>query len=139
MQLDRGFYEKCILEFKDDIKEIFGENIIEISEEINLESRGCFELIFYFKPLKYKIIIENEIRTFDITIEDEENASNSLYRIEHFENVLGKKNIFTSIILLKNVLEENNFNFYFHKENKLYRKNKNGVRRVKDLRELING
>lgn len=140
MLLDKQFYEKYVSEFKNSIKKIFGEDMIkELSEKKVFENRGYFRLEFFYIPDKYKIVVENEIRTFDITIEDEDGESNSLYRIEHFENVLENNNVFLSIMLLKKVIERNDFNFYFHKDGKLYRRNRNGIKRIKDLRELQNG
>ena len=44
-----------------------------------------------------------------------------------------------AINLLKSVLLKNEFNFYFHKDGKLYKKNAEGIKRVKDIRELLNG
>lgn len=44
-------------------------------------------------PRNYRIVIENEIRTFDITIFDVEQASNSLSRIYKFKNQLGTEYI----------------------------------------------
>ena len=44
-------------------------------------------------PRNYRIVIENEIRTFDITIFDVEQASNSLSRICKFKNQLGTEYI----------------------------------------------
>lgn len=100
--------------------------------------RGYFKLSYRYLPHNYKIIIENEIRTFDIEIEDEQKASNSLYRIEKYNNSLDEKNIIDSLYLLKDVLERNDFNFYLYKDNKLYRKNDEGLQRIKDLKELLN-
>ena len=44
-------------------------------------------------PRNYRIVIENEKRTFDITIFDVEQASNSLSRICKFKNQLGTEYI----------------------------------------------
>ena len=59
----------------------------------------------YF-PNNYIIVIENELRTFDITILDEELASNSLYRINKFKNQLNTECIEDAIFLLKTVLQK---------------------------------
>lgn len=139
MQLDSSYYKKNIDIFEENITKVFCDDMIKISEKFNFRNRGYFSLSYKYFPHNYKIIIENEIRTFDIKIEDSEGASNVLYRIEKFNNSLTAKNIKESILLLKSVLEKNNFNFYFHVGDKLYRKNCMGVIRVKDLKELING
>ena len=83
-------------------------------------------------------MVENEIRTFDITIFDVEQASNSLYRICKFKNQLNTECIEEAINLLKCVLSKNEFNMYFHNDGKLYKKNAEGIKRVKDIKELLN-
>ena len=77
-------------------------------------------------PNNYRIIIENEYRTYDIDIVDAENASNSLYRICKFKNSLAKADIESAVRLLKETLEKN-FNMHFEKEGELYRKNSLGI------------
>ena len=74
----------------------------------------------------------------DISIFDDEQASNSLQRICKFKNHLSTECIEEAINLLKSVLLKNEFNFYFHKDGKLYKKNAEGIKRVKDIKELLN-
>lgn len=124
--------------FENEMKEIFSEKIKLFSKSCEF-SKGYFKLVFFYFPLNYKIIVENEIRTFTISIEDNEKASNSLYRIEKFDNTLSEKNIIYSAGVLKRVLDRNDMNLYFYVDKKLYRKNSKGVQRVKDLKELLNG
>ena len=83
--------------------------------------------------------IRDRYRTYDIDIVDEEDASNSLYRICKFKNSLAKEDIENAIQLLKETLEKNNFNMYFEEDGELYKKNALGVQKVKDIRELLNG
>ena len=64
--------------------------------------------------------------------------SNSLYRICKFNNQLNTECIEEAINLLKSVLSKNEFNLYFHKDGKLYKKNAEGIKRVKDMKELLN-
>ncbi len=139
MPLDKMYYERYIGIFEKKIKSILADNIIGISVERNFSNRGFFKLTYKYVPCNYKIVIENEFRTFDIIIYDAEGASNVLNRIEHHNGSLGEDNITKSIILLKKVLEKNDFNFYFSIDNKIYRKNGKGVKRVKDIKELLNG
>lgn len=139
MPLDEMYYKKFIEFFEKTIKEIFDCNMINLSKECNFNYRGTFKLTYNYVPNNYKIIIENEFRTFDIVIQDTQGASNVLYRIEHYHNNLDEKNINESIVLLKKVLEEDSFNLYFYNENKLYRKNSQGIKRIKDIKELLNG
>lgn len=102
--------------------ETFGEDMLAETRKCDFEHRGYFKLTYSYLPYNYKIVIENEVRTFDIVIEDEQKASNSLYRIKQYNNILDEKNIIESLYLLKHVLERNNFNLYLHKGNKSYRK-----------------
>lgn len=139
MQLDSNFYSEMVLDFRKAFQIIFADEVVLKKEFLNFEHMGNFKLIYEYIPQKYNIIVENELRTFTITIEDDEKATNSLYRIEKFDNQLEKKNVIHSLEILKNVLVNNTFNFYIKKDNKLYRKNANGLKRVKDIKELLNG
>lgn len=136
--LDNSFYMKAIYEFRNSIQYNFSNNMILKDEYHNFENRGNFKLIYYYIPLNYNIVIENEIRTFTIIIVDSEQAKNSLYRIKKFENQLSEKNIRNSLEVLKKVLEKGDFNLYLYVNKKLYRKNKTGMKRVVDIRELLN-
>lgn len=138
MQLD-DFYNEMITVFETCIFEVFGAEIKKVKFECEFENRGFFRLEYMYCPNNYRIIIENEYRTYDIDIVDAENASNSLYRICKFKNSLAKADIESAVRLLKETLEKNNFNMYFEKEGELYRKNALGIQRVKDIRELLKG
>ena len=139
MPLDNTYYEKYISIFREEISKIFNHDMIEISYEENFKNRGYFQLVLKYLPFQYFIVIENEFRTFDIIIKDSEGAANALYRINHFDNRLDENNISKSLSLLKSVLEQNGFNLYLCINDKVYRKNANGIKRVKDLKELRNG
>lgn len=138
MQLD-DFYNEMITVFETCIFEVFGAEMKKVKFECKFENRGFFRLEYMYCPNNYRIIIENEYRTYDIDIVDAENASNSLYRICKFKNSLAKADIESAVRLLKETLEKNNFNMYFEKEGGLYRKNSLGIQRVKDIRELLKG
>lgn len=138
MQLD-DFYNEMITVFETCIFEIFGAEMKKVKFECKFENRGFFRLEYMYCPNNYRIIIENEYRTYDIDIVDAENASNSLYRICKFKNSLAKADIESAVRLLKETLEKNNSNMYFEKEGELYRKNSLGIQRVKDIRELLKG
>lgn len=49
-------------------------------------------------------------------------------------NELDRKNIENSLQILKEIFGKNDFNFYFSEGNKIYRKNSQGVKRIKDIR-----
>lgn len=139
MPLDKEFYENYISLFDEKIKQTYHENMIKISQEIHFEYRGSFILTYKYIPLDYEIIIENEFRAYSIKIVDSEGASNVLCRIKQHKNDLNEQNIIESLLILKDVLEQNNFNLFFNKDDKIYQKNKEGIRRIKDIREILNG
>ena len=56
----------------------------------------------------------------------------------YINNLPVKESIEEAINLLKSVLSKNEFNLYFHKDGKLYKKNAEGIKRVKDIKELLN-
>lgn len=136
MLLDCSFYEGAISNMKDYFDDIFSEKIKLIDESVNYSSRGYFKLVFKYLPLNYNIIIENEVRTFTITIEDSEKAQNSLYRIEKFDNSLEDGNIKNALCILKRILDKNEFVLYVYKEQKVYKKVNNQLKRVKDIKEI---
>lgn len=100
MQLD-DFYNEMITVF-----EVFGAEMKKVKFECKFENRGFFRLEYMYCPNNYRIIIENEYRTYDIDIVDAENASNSLYRICKFKNSLAKADIESAVRLLKETLEK---------------------------------
>jgi len=137
VQLDNSFYLEAVSDFKNSFLQIFADEMILNNESYFFEKRGIFKLIYKFIPLNYNIIVENELRTFTIAIEDSEKARNCLYRIQKYDNQLCKRNIENSIRILKKVLDKNEFDLFLYRDSKLYKKNNNGVTRVKDLHELI--
>lgn len=139
MPLDESYYENFIRIFEGKIELIFRDTMINILKERNFSYRGFFRLVYKYLPFNYDIIIENEFRTFDISIEDSEGASNVLNRIKRYNSSLDEKDIVEALLLLKEVLEKNNLNFYFSVGNKIYRKNAEGIKRIRDIEELRNG
>lgn len=135
MPLDNIFFESSISFFEKSIKEAFNNDMIYISKKCNFKNRGFFQLSYLYVPHNYKIIIENEFRAFYIKIVDSEGA---WCHIKNFSNCLDKTDITESILLLKRLLDQNDFTFYFEVNDKLYRKNANGVKRIKDIKELLN-
>ena len=139
MPLDKVFFVKIIKYFDENVDMIFHGDMIKISEKKNFENMGNFRISYKYIPHNYSIIIDNELRSFDISIVDAEGASNVLYRIKKYKRDLCEQNIIEALKILKNVLEQDNFNWYFHVDNKLYRKNADGIKRIKDIREILNG
>jgi len=139
MLLDSSFYELSVKQFEKHIYNMFRDEMIQMVKTCAFKDHGSFILSYKYVPLNYTINIENEIRTFTIMIKDQEGASTFLSRIESFENFLNENNIYNAVVLLKKVLEKNNFSFYFYKNNKLYKKDKEEIKRVKNLGEIVNG
>lgn len=130
------FYESAVREFETNISMMFGEDMVQLVRACAFESRGYFELSYKYVPLDYIITIQNEFRTFSISINDVEDASTFLQRIKKFDNTIEtKNNIKNAVSLLKITLQENNFNLYFSKDDKYYRKNRDGIKRVKNMME----
>lgn len=126
MRLDSSFYNKYVELFDSYMCKIFGTDIEKTEAICSFENRGFFRLEYKYYPHNYRIVIENDITLFDISIFDDEQASNSLQRICKFKNHLSTECIEEAINLLKAVLLKNEFNFYFYKDGKLYRKNAEG-------------
>lgn len=139
MLSDIDFFENNIQCFDENINDIFKSDIIKISEEKHFEHMGNFTLIYKYIPYEYNVIIESELKKFNISFKDSEGASNILYRIKKYNNDLCEKNIIEALHILKDILEQNNFNMYFSVNDKIYIKNKNGIKRVKDINSLLNG
>lgn len=125
-------YESAVAEFETDIKMMFGENMEQLVKQCVFKDRGLFWLSYKYIPHNYTIKIENEFRGFSISIEDGEGSYTFLSEIKKHDSNLANSNIKRAIILLKDALQENDFDLYFTKDNKYYRKNKEGIKRVKN-------
>lgn len=142
MKLDScvyDFYESMVNVFEENMHNIFGENVKKTEVNCTFEWMGNFQLKYDYLPNNYQIVIENELRTFTIGIYDSSKAWTSLHRISRFNSELNAANIESALYLLKEVLEVNDFNLYFCKGNKLYRKNKDGIKRIKDISKYYRG
>lgn len=132
------FYESAVAEFEANISMMFGADMIQLVKTSAFKDRGYFELSYKYVPLNYIITIHNEFRTFSISINDAEGASTFLQRIKQFDNTIEKKdNIKDAILFLKIALQQNNFNLYFSKNGKYYRKSRESIKRVKDMRKEL--
>ena len=117
---------------------MFNGDMKQMVKSCAFKDYGSFRLSYEYVPLKYIITIENEMRTFDIRIEDEEKASTHLCRIEKHKNTLNEKNIYGAICLLKKALSMDDIDLYIYTDKKVYVKNKQGIKRIKDWRALVN-
>ena len=127
--------EKFITVFDDTVKVVFGENMIKTGDHRAFHHMGWFELTYIYLPHNYTIKLEHGRGFIDIIIMDSENAQTSFTKITqyhiHMIPSFSKDDIRKALLLLKNLLEENNFTFYFTKDDKLYSKNAEGIRRIK--------
>lgn len=139
MQLDNTYYYMLVNQIIQIFFDAFGEEMVLSNRVEHFEHMGYFQLLFKYCPLNYNILFESERDVFSIQINDSEGASNLLYRIEKYASHTEIANVKKAIEILKNNLEKNEFNFYICKDDKVYRKNANGIKRIKDLKELLNG
>lgn len=132
---DERLEEKFITAFDDTIKAVFGEDMIKTGDCRAFDHMGHFELSYNYLPYNYSINLEHEMGFVDIRIIDSQNAWAYFTKITqcHIQIIpsFRKDEIKKALLLLKNLLEENNFTFYFTKGNKLYSKNAEGIKRIK--------
>lgn len=149
MQYYDEFYESCVNTFEEDIKNMFHDDMKQMVRSCAFRDPrypGYFRLVYEYVPLKYIITIEHERRLIDVKIEDAEKASTRLSRLEKYDEILDEKNIHSSIknihsvvCSLKKVLSMDDIDLYIYTDKKIYVKNKNGIKRVKNWRELVDG
>ncbi|MCM1180093.1 MAG: hypothetical protein NC347_07545 [Clostridium sp.] len=137
--MDVSFYNQAIADFKNAFQEFFPNTVILKEEHHNFEFMGSFLLVYVYIPLGYRIFVENEGEHFTIILEDGDKAHANLYHIKKFEHQLCEENITGSLKVLKDVLLENAVDFYLWKGNKLYRKNAQGIKRIKDINGHLKG
>lgn len=136
MLFDRNSYEAIIMFIKENILDLFNEEMELKKECVEWNRMNYFKLEYNYMPSDYMIEIENEGRLFTISITDSEGAQNTLQRIEKFNNSLGQDNIRNALVTLKRILIENKFKLYVFKNDKIYRKNNNQLVRVKDVHDM---
>ena len=92
---------------------------------------GYYMLKYKYLKDEYFLIFENTEGVFDIYICDNQNAKSSLYRIKNYNAYLAEENIEKAISLLKEVLDEKNFDLLIEINGKMYSKDINGnIKRV---------
>lgn len=129
-----GQEQKEILDkYKKMICKIFNKEIKEISDSGSIGPMGQFQITFFYKPTKLYITLDADQGTFTLDIKDEVKDWNTLYRIKKFDNEMTEKCLEKALIILKQVLEKNNFPLYKSENNKLYKKQNGMYCRVKDI------
>ena len=110
---------------------MFQEDMKQLVKTCVFADHGRFWLSYEFIPYNYIITIENELKTFSIEIKDKEEASTPLGRIEKYKSELNERNIYEVVCLLKKVLYKNDFDLYIYRDDKVYIKNEQGIKRLK--------
>ncbi len=114
----------------------FTNDLLFIKKTEATEHMGYFKIQYKYLPLQYDIIFESEYGVFTIDICDNEGAENNLFRIVRYDNETKIRNVEKATIILRAVLQKNDFYFYISKQGKIYRKKGTQYKRVKDLAEL---
>ena len=125
--------KEILCKYKNIIYKIFGEEIQEISNSSSIGPMGQFQITFFYKPTKFYITLDADRGLFSLNMEDEVKDWNTLYRIKRFDNEMTEDCLEKALIILKQVLEKNNFPMYKSENNKLYKKQNGAYRRIKDI------
>lgn len=136
MQSENNFYDNMIAFVQEMFQNVFKDKLVFENKQVNIEHMGYFKIIYKFLPRQYDLVFENDRNKFVIDIFDDEGAKTTLYRIANFNNDLSTENIKEAIHKLQKVLEQDDFCFYIHQNQKLYRKMGGEYKRVKNLNEL---
>lgn len=127
---------KLVEQIVEEFQKVFDEQMFLDERSEHFEHMGHFWLRYTYCPLNYDIEFESDRDLFSIRIVDEEGASNELYAVEEYEPHTNIENVKKAVRILKKVLEKNDFDFYISRDNKLYRKNADGIKRIRDKRNL---
>lgn len=122
MPFDKVYYISKLNFIDHTFNYIFNNDIKHQESATNFDHMGYFRIKYFYIPLEYQIVFENDRNNFVIDILDNEGAKTSLYRIIKFVNVLTNENVKIAILLLKNVLDNGNITFYIYKNHKVYKK-----------------
>lgn len=115
-------------------REVFGEDMLLVKQTEAFEHMGYFQLRYWYPPLQYDIVLENDRGTFNIDIFDREGNESCLYWMEEYDGETKViSNMVNALQKLKKHLETNDFYFYLFRGEKIYRKESEGYKRVKDL------
>ena len=139
MQYGDDSFENVIMCIKDNIHKLFGSDMKLIQESIDWVNKDLFEFHFLYLPYNYTIIIESDKILYSIGIYDAQGAFTCLNRIKEYNAYIHVNTLENAINLLKEVLIGNNFDFFISKDNKIYRKNIDGIKRIKNIEEFYNG
>ncbi|MBR5953391.1 MAG: hypothetical protein IKZ85_08980 [Pseudobutyrivibrio sp.] len=134
MQLD-----KIIKDIEDNFTRVFGEDIRICEVKSSAENMGYFQISTCYVPSDYKIILEHSEGIFNIFILDATGARATLSAHKKYNPELCADNIENALVLLKQLLEENDFVFLLAVNDKYYYKNsRTGEMRRVSKKELLN-
>ena len=132
------FVHYDMMKFADETFQRFFKDDIEL-QDFNYapknEGMGWFKLKYRYKPKEYQIVFENARLVFSIRVTDTEGYHTSLYKTEdgiEFDNGLTKENIEIAIKYIEMEIQKEDICFYISKNNKLYKKEKGIIKRVKN-------
>ena len=140
MQSLTEYYDAVVDCFQHAFTGIFGDAVQEIGVKKEYEKNGSFRLLYRYIPQNYTLKVDCQRKLYDLFIIDDEGAENSLYRITKFDNDLTEEKIRAAVTLLKETVEREDLVLYIFRDDKVYRKTKDGtVRRVKNWMEEMFG
>ena len=132
MQSHTEYYDMFVGFFRNAFEEIFGEEIREIEVKKEYEKNGYFRIVYRYMPENYTLKVDCHSKLYDIFITDDEGAMTNLYRVTKFDNDLTQEKIREAVRKVKDIVESEDMVLYIYRDNKVYRKTKDGVvRRVK--------
>ena len=123
---------------KNSINRVFGLTESDLIIKWEGKAQGGFMIEFRYEPRGFLIRVDRDrmYSIYDIFIYDDEGAQNSLHRMTNFESRFTQENIDAAFDLLKEVVDNENILLYIFKDDKVYRKTKDGPRRLKKLEEM---
>ena len=124
---------------KKSINRVFGLSESELMIKWEGKPQGGFLIDFRYEPKGFRIRVDRDrlYPVYDIFIYDNEGAENSLHRMTHFDSEFSPEKIDAAFDLLKEVVDNENILLYIFKDDKVYRKTKDGPRRLKDPSEMM--
>ncbi|MBR0147345.1 MAG: hypothetical protein IJM25_11890 [Eubacterium sp.] len=132
MQSHTEYYDTFVGFFRNAFEEVFGEEISEIEVKKEYEKSGYFRIVYRYIPENYTLKVDCHRKLYDIFITDDEGAMTNLYRVTKFDNDLTQEKIREAVRKVKDIVESEDMVLYIYRDNKVYRKTKDGVvRRVK--------
>ena len=134
------YYDAIVGFFQNAFAEVFGEEIRETEVKKEYEKNGYFRIVYRYAPQNYTLKVDCHRKLYDIFIVDDEGAETNLYRVTKFDHSLTQEKILEAVRKVKDIVESDDIVLYIYRDDKVYRKTKDGVvRRVKNVMEEMFG